>query len=184
MITRLFILLLASIVSVSAQTNTLTPTNFVVQVLEPTGGKILRPKDWFYTEGHRQKSFVWTISREDSAKGNYTTGVRIQIMVGIKAEKGKTPQEFIESFIAMKKRTVDKVIKTCSETKQDLFTRVCLETEEGPHRILYSLFWGNKDLDVVVISIAGTRKEFWDTYSPVFDKMSGFELIDMKRFEK
>jgi hypothetical protein len=184
MFTRLFILFLASIVSISAQTNTLTPTNFVLQVLEPTGGKVLRPKDWFYTESHREKSFVWTLSLEDSSKGKYTTGVAIQTIIDIKARKGKTPKEFIESFIAMKKQTVDKVIKTCSETNQGLFTRVCLETEEGPHRILYSFFWGNKDLDVVVISIAGTKKELWDTYSPVFDRMSGFELIDMKRFEK
>jgi hypothetical protein len=40
------------------------------------------------------------------------------------------------------------------------------------------------DLDVVVISIAGTTKELWPTYAPTFDRMSAFELIDMKRFEK
>jgi hypothetical protein len=70
------------------------------------------------------------------------------------------------------------------ETKQQLFTRICLEAEEGPNHILYSLFWGNDDVDVVVVSIAGTTKELWDTYSPIFDKMSSFELIDIKRFEK
>ena len=53
-----------------------------------------------------------------------------------------------------------------------------------PHHVLYSLFWGNDALDVVVVSIAGTTKNLWNTYSPVFDKMSGFELIDMKRFDK
>ena len=67
---------------------------------------------------------------------------------------------------------------------RNLFTRVCIETEEGPHRILYSLFWGNDDLDMVLVSIAGTTKELWDTYSPVFDKMAEFKLIDLKRFEK
>ena len=41
---------------------------------------------------------------------------------------------------------------------------MCIETEEGPHHILYSLFWSN-DLDVVVVSIAGTTKELWDTLS-------------------
>ena len=29
------------------------PTDFVTQILEPTGGKILRPRNWFYSEGHR-----------------------------------------------------------------------------------------------------------------------------------
>jgi len=45
------------------------------------------------------------------------------------------------------------------------------------------MFWGNR-IDVVVISIAGTTKELWEIYAPTFDKMSAFELIDMKRFEK
>jgi hypothetical protein len=65
-----------------------------------------------------------------------------------------------------------------------LFTRVCLETEEGPHHILYSLFWGTNDLDIAVVSIAGTTKELWPTYEATFNKMGEFELIDMKRFEK
>jgi hypothetical protein len=65
---------------------------------------------------------------------------------------------------------------------QGLFTRTCLETEEGPHHILYSLFWGSNGLDIAVISIAGTAKELWQTYSSTFDRMSSFELIDMKRF--
>jgi hypothetical protein len=37
--------------------------------------------------------------------------------------------------------------------------------------------------DYAVVVIAGTTKELWDTYAPVFDQMS-FELIDLKRFEK
>lgn len=127
---------------------------------------------------------MWTISREDSAGASYTTGVRIQTFVGVKKVTGKTPKEFVEDFVRNKKKTADKIVKSCGEKKQQLFTRVCIETEEGPHHILYSLFWGNDDLDMVVVSIAGTTKELWDTYSPVFDLMSGFELIDMKRFEK
>lgn len=74
-------------------------------------------------------------------------------------------------------------MKTCPEEDQGLFTRICLETEEGPYDILYSMFWGNR-IDVVVISIAGTSKELWETYAPTFDKMNAFELIDMKGFEK
>jgi len=63
--------------------------------------------------------------------------------------------------------------------------KICLETEEGEYHILYSLFRGsNEGLDLVVVTTAGTTKELWDTYSPIFDTMGGFELIDMKRFEK
>ena len=184
MITRLLILILAVASSAVAQTNSLPPTNFVLQVLEPTGGKIQRPKDWFYTESHRGPSYTWILSREDAHKAAYTTGVRIQTIVGVKKGTGKTPKEFVEDFVRKKKQTADKVLKSCPEHKEELFTRICIETEEGQYHILYSMFWGNDDLDIVVISIAGTTKELWNTYSPTFDKMSGFELIDMKRFEK
>lgn len=160
------------------------PSEFVSQVLEPTGGKIARPKGWFYTESHREHSYTWILSREEATKEPYTTGVRIQTIVDVKKGTGKSARQFVLDFVASKKKESVKVIKACDEKDQGLFTRICLETEEGPHHILYSLFWGNKDLDVVVVSIAGTTKDLWDIYSPTFDKMSSFELIDMKRFEK
>jgi hypothetical protein len=181
-IKRLLILHFAVSLSAVAQTNKPTTTNFVLQVLEPTGGKIQRPKDWFYTENHHGQRYMWTLSREDATKGAaYTTGVRIQTFVGIKNGTGKTAKEFIEEFACKKKRTADKVLNSCRESKQQFFSRICVETEEGPHHILYSLFWAD---DIAVVSIAGTTKELWDTYAPVFDKMGDFELIDMKRFEK
>lgn len=158
------------------------PTEFVTQVLEPTGGKIVRPKSWFYAEGHRESMYMWTLSREDMT-GNrpYTTGVRIQTFVGVKDGTGKTAKEFILDFVAAKKKSAQ-VLRSCAEQDQGLFTRICLETEEGSHRILYSLFWGSSGLDIAVVSIAGTTKELWPTFAPTFQKMGDFELIDMKRF--
>lgn len=102
----------------------------------------------------------------------------------IKEGTGKTAKQFILDFVAAKKKEAAKVIKTCKEEDQGLFTRICLETEEGPHHILYSLFWGSSGMNLAVVSIAGTTKELWETYAATFDKMSAFELIDMKRFEK
>jgi hypothetical protein len=164
---------------VAAQT---APSKFVVQTLEPTGGKIERPSEWFYAEAHGGPVYRWTISREDTS-GNrpYTTGVRIQAFTGVKQGTGKTAKEFVLEFAAAKKME-GKIIRSCPEVDQGLFIRTCLETEEGPHRILYSLFWGSHGLDVAVISIAGTTKELWQTYSSTFNRMSTFELIDMKRF--
>ena len=175
--------ILAFTASVLAET---PPTEFVTQVLEPTGGKIPRPKDWFYVERHRGPVYDWMISREDThgGSGPYTTGVRIQLFANIKEGTGKTAKQFILDFVAAKKKEAAKVIKTCKEEDQGLFTRICLETEEGPHHILYSLFWGSSGMDLAVVSIAGTTKELWGTYAPAFDRMSAFELIDMKRFDK
>ena len=161
------------------------PTKFVEQVLEPTGGKISRPKDWFYAEGHRGSTYDWTISRENAAGGKrYTTGVRIQTFTGVKAGAGKSARQFILDFAAAKKKDAAKVIEECEPKDQEFFTRMCLETEEGPYHILYSLFWGKDDLDVAVVIMSGTAKELWEVYAPTFDKMSAFELIDMKRLGK
>jgi hypothetical protein len=171
-------------ISASAQDGATPPIEFVTQVLEPTGGKIVCPKDWFYTESHGGPSYVWTLSREDASKGPYTTGVRIQLLGGVKQGTGKTPKEFVLDLLAAKKKAATRVLSICPEQDQGLFTRICLETEEGPYHILYSMFWGNRRIDIAVISIAGTSNELWNTYAPTFDKMSAFELIDMKRFEK
>lgn len=162
------------------------PAEWVEQILEPTGGRISRPKEWFYQEGHRAKTYMWTLSREDTEGGkkHYRTGVRIQTFVGIKEVTGKTPKEFIADFVANKKKNAERIVKTCEEKNQGLFTRLCLEVEEGPYHLLYSMFWGNGDLDMAVLTISGTTKDLWEVYMPVFDKMSDFELIDMKRFEK
>lgn len=161
------------------------PTEFVTQVLEPTGGKVLRPKDWFYAEHHAGPVFRWTISREDTT-GNqsYTTGLSIQTFMRVKEGTGKSAEEFLRALAADRTRQATRVIKTCQPQEQGLFVRMCLETEEGRLHILYSLFWGSNGMDLAVVSVAGTTKELWDTYAPTFDKMSAFEIIDMKRFEK
>jgi len=179
---KIFLTLLTSVLISAAHADT-AASEFVTQILEPTGGRIERPKDWFYTEGHRGSTYMWTLSREDSRKGPYTTGVRIQTFVGVKQATGKTAQQFILDFVAAKSRQA-RVVRSCPSADQGLFTRTCLETEEGPHHILYSLFWGSSGLDIAVVTIAGTTRELWDVHAPTFERMGQFELIDMKRFEK
>lgn len=159
------------------------PEGFIAQVLEPTGGKIIRPKDWFYTESHRGSSYTWILSKEDASKGPYDTGVRIQTLIGVEEGTGKSPENFILDFIGQKKKESQIIHKECEPQDQGFFTRICLEVDEGDYRILYSMFWGN-DMDIVVVSIAGAKKEDWPSYENTFNKMSAFELIDMKRFEQ
>ncbi|MAG93031.1 MAG: hypothetical protein CMJ48_04710 [Planctomycetaceae bacterium] len=166
------------------------PEGYDLQELRPTGGKILRPRGWFYTEGHRKHTFMWTISKEDSSKGPYETGVRIQCFAGVQEATGKNPKEVVQSFLDGKKKTAA-VISNRDEQTQGLFTRVGLEAKEPlrlgakqkPHRILYSCFWSN-EADIVVIVISGTTTDLWEKHADAFDAMTGFDLIDMKRFEK
>src|SRR4051794_38119602 len=138
-------LLAAILITAAASAFAEAPSSkLVTQVLEPTGGKIPRPQDWFYAERHHGPVYDWVISREDTHGGGpYTTGVRIQMFSGVKAGTGKTVKQFINDFAAAKKKEAAVVLKTCEAKDQGLFTRICLETEEGPHHILYSLFWSS-----------------------------------------
>lgn len=161
------------------------PEGFVMQDMEPSGGKILRPKDWFYVEGHRANVWMWTISKEDTKNGEigYDTGVRIQAMLDVEKKTGKSPKVFIEEFFEQKKKSAAKVHKVIEPIDQGIMTRIGIEVTQGDHRIMYSLFWGN-EIDLVVISIAGTEVANWDKHSETFNTMSVFELIDLERFSE
>src|SRR5262245_45724312 len=134
---RFPIVFLSASLSAFAQTNTpnltnapikaATPTNFVLQILEPTDAKVQRPKGWFFEElrsdkglaqpprpGDKWHSYSLSISPEDS-KGAITTLVLIQTIVGVKEHTGKTPKEFIEDVVRSEKKKADKVLKCCTE---------------------------------------------------------------------
>ncbi len=180
---RYLTLLILSLMIGNIQAGDLVPEGFVLQVMEPTGGKILRPDGWFYQEGHRENSWMWTISKEDThgGKDSYDTGVRIQAFAGVREGAGKSPEAFVKEFVAEKRKAADKIHKECDAIDQGLFTRTCIEVTEADYRILYSVFWGD-DIDIAVISIAGAKSTEWGANSKFFDAMSAFELIDMKRF--
>jgi hypothetical protein len=160
------------------------PTEFVMQVLEPAGGKVERPRDWFYAEGGDAHSFVWTLSRERAVRG-YETGMRIQLISGVQRNLDKSPRQFLLDFLADKQKQEGvKVLTSFDETPMGLFTRKGLETEEGDAHIVYSVFWPSGGGDIAVVTIAGTRTDLWSTYAPAFERMGRFELIDMARFDK
>jgi len=157
------------------------PPGFVRQILEPTGGDILRPKGWFFQEGHRPDLLMWTISKEDPTQG-YTTGVKIQIFLRIAEKTKRTPKQFLAELMAGLRKRATRVIKEYPEINLGLFSRMGVEVEEGKFHILYSCFWGSSDLDFVILSIAGTAKEWWATHAPTFERMAEFSPIDLQRF--
>lgn len=159
------------------------PTEFVTQVLEPSGGKILRPKDWFYAELHKGPVLRWVISPENVAAnhGHYTTGVALSVIPHVKDLTGRSAEQYLRDFITDMKQQATRVIKACEEQKGEMFTRVCLETEKGDLHVLYSVFWGNEGMDLAVSFVASARKDQWQTYASTFDKMGEFELFDPKR---
>ena len=98
--TLAIIMLVLTTVCASAAEKAKAPREFVTQILEPTGGKIQRPKGWFYTERHSLPSlYTWILSREDASKGPYTTAVRIETIVGVHEGSGKTPKQFVLDYM-------------------------------------------------------------------------------------
>ena len=166
---------------------TLVPEGFVLQSLDPLGGSVLRPKDWHFSRSGSNQGIVWTISKEPLKPG-YTTGVRIQLFVGIKKMTGQTPEEFMQKFLDSKRKGF-KVLSEREAIQQGEFTRVGLETEEPqpgtneedkPFRILYSCFWNNKT-DMAAITISGTTTDLWEEHRQTFDTMAGITLVDLKK---
>ena len=127
------ILVLAAAITASAETTPVAsptadapavePTVFSTQVLEPTGGKIQRPKDWYYTEDHHGESYSWLLSPDSPMQKTYTTGVHIQIVTGVQAASGKSAKDYVLNYIAARKKEATKVIRTMSEaSNQGAFT--------------------------------------------------------------
>lgn len=159
------------------------PDGFESQILEPTGGKILRPNGWFYAEAHQGPSYSWILSKENPKLGPYKTGMRLQVLVGIEEGTGKTTQQFCDDFLD-RKAQVARVLNYFPITKQGLFLRRGLEVEEEiageTYHIIYSAFW--LDSNMVLISTAGAPADVWEDYEHIFNVMGSFELIDMGRF--
>ena len=166
-----------------AADNIAVPKGYVLQHLAETDGQIARPKDWFFTSKGTPSGWLWTISKEDPAKGPYRTGLLIQLLAGVAKDSGKTREGFAQDFISGK-RTSAKVIRDCPKSDLGEFYRQCIEVLEsvpspaGPatYRILYSVMWG-KELDMVVVSIFGAPPETWETAAPIADAMAQFRLI-------
>jgi hypothetical protein len=173
--------------SVSLLAGKPVPKGFVEQTLAPTGGKVNKPRGWFYAQNHTRENgayhLMWTLSKEKPKDGHYDTGFRIQYFMGVRKATGKTPKQFILEFIQRKRQEAKEVPRDCKPRTEGAFTRVCLETEEGPYHILYSLFWENAG-DDAGITISGAKKEEWEKMVSIFDQMLEVKIIDWEYMKR
>jgi len=151
------------------------PPGYELQKLDTTEGSIAKPKGWFYSHSADKFSLTWVLAKEDPRAGRYQTGLRIQFVPNATAAGKVPPDQFVENFIAQKQRTAE-VKRACPAAKLGQFMRRCLETIEGPHRILYSLFWSH-ELDALVVTIFGAPVADWETARHIADRMNEFELL-------
>ncbi len=160
------------------------PPGYLRQALEPTGGEIARPIDWFFRSDETPSGWLWTLSKEDPSKGPYLTGQRIQLMVGVEASSGLTRAAFARQYLDERRKGA-RVVRDCPVTDQGEFHRRCLEvvqtidTGKGPRsfRILYSMMWG-KRMDLVVSSTFGAPEETWKEAARIAGPMTEFRLLN------
>jgi len=168
-------LLALLLIAGTCRADVVVPPGYELQKLDTTQGKIAKPKGWFYSHSADKFSLTWTLAKEDPKAGPYQTGFRIQFVPDATKAAKVPPDAFVERYIAQKQQTVD-VKRQCPAVKVGQFMRRCLETIEGPHRILYSLFW-SRELDALVVTIFGAPSGEWEQARHIADQMNEFELL-------
>ncbi len=159
------------------------PDGFVMQTLTPTEGKIAMPKDWYFKSTQTPSGWMWTISADNPPEGDYETGMRIQLLVGMEDLIKESPRAFALKFINTKRSKANRIIEECPEVVQDQFYRQCIEvieTIQRPYgarkfRILSSVFWG-KQLDMVIVTTFGAPEEKWESIKPIIKEMTALQL--------
>lgn len=168
-----------------AEEDFLIPDGYVLQRLDPTDGRIAKPKDWFYASSGTQNGWLWTLSAEDPSKGGYETGLRIQLFVGVEKATKRSTEIFAQNFL-QQKRNSTKVVGECPVIDQGQFKRQCIEVIENiqrperlaPVHILYSVFWGTK-LDMVVVNTFGAPEGKWQSVADASKVMAKAEIIGL-----
>jgi hypothetical protein len=158
------------------------PDGYVAQKLDVTDGWIARPKDWFYTNKGVPHGWLWTIAKEDPAKGPYQTGMHIQMFFGLQ-EAHLAPEKMAQGFLK-EQREKNKVLSDCPVAQAGTFMRQCLEVlEDDPnagtaakYHIQYSAFWV-PDGDMVVITTFGAPEDKWASVKSIQQVMSNVVLI-------
>lgn len=164
-----------------------TKPGFEKQILDVTYGEVWRPLGWHYGWSTTESGALWTVSKEDPAKGAYDTGMRIQLIM-LPPAAGTTAQQWAKGFIEHKATGV-KVERRCDEKQSGNFKVICLETTEQTgapgknYRILYSISWLN-ERGWVVVTTFGAPEADWAAIKPTVDAMTEIVLVGEKFYAK
>jgi len=167
----------------ASQSALTVPDGFELQMLDATGGSILKPKSWFYAFSRDAHNLVWTISKEDPHPDGYRIGLRIQLVPEASKSAKKSPQAIAEEIMAAIRKSA-KVLNECAPEKAGVFTSACLETKEtiatagkiGEYHVLHKTSWSN-EMDMVSITTFGTPYGEWNRYQDIYCQMKNSILI-------
>ena len=162
------------------------PDGFVRQSLEASGGVIAKPEGWSCVQTPVATGYTWTVSKEDSAKGPYETGYRIQVLSDFKPDDGKTLEELGTDFL--KSKASNTVLAEFPFATERPFLKKGVEVEEPitengkttTYHVIYTFAWSDR-MNAAVITSAGTTSDLWTQYQKTFQVMDGFRLLDSKK---
>lgn len=157
------------------------PKGFVWQPLELTGGRVLKPKKWYFAEAHQEEQLRWTISKEDPVKNNggYDTGVAINVIPQVEDSENVSRQ--LVNQILKK----GKLLSTCGPEQVGEMFRACIELLElhssgKEYHVLYTIMWWPNS-PMVAYTSSGTPSNKWKKYQETFDTMSVVELVSARK---
>lgn len=180
---RLAILITCALALPAQEPEIKAPPGYVLQRLDVTDGLIPRPSDWFYAHHGTPTGWVWTLTKQDTTKGPFETGLTIQMLAGLESRHKQDREAFCTGFIASKRKAL-KVFNECPVVDMGAFKRQCIEVLEVlPHgsgkrafRILYSAVWMKK-MDIAAITTFGAPEAEWEAVAPITQVMAEFRLI-------
>lgn len=150
------------------------PEGYVVQELKAIRGKILRPKDWFFSEQLQKTTVIYKIAKEDIRKGgSVETGLTINVVFDVKRLSALKPSEYADLYIKDKLKSSTLVSKEDERKEGKLLRKGVLvdETRKLPsetkdYRIGYT-FYCHDDADVLIVMIFGTSATDWKEVEPI-----------------
>lgn len=150
------------------------PEGYEIQILEGIRGKILRPKDWFYSGQFQKTTLIYKIAKEDIRKGgSVETGLTINVVFDVKKLSELAPSEYADAYIKDKLKSSTLVSR--DETRKDgKFVRKGVlvdETRKLPaetknYRIGYT-FYCHDEADSLIVMIFGTPAAEWKEVEPI-----------------
>jgi hypothetical protein len=165
------------------------PSGYELQKFE-LGGWAFRPKDWQYYEQDDRAGLTWIISEE--APDHYETGLKIQVLVGMNENIGKTPEQLARSQIKMIKDSALELHECISSSPITIgYSRECVQVVESlnlvgiekKYEVITSFLWNNND-DILVVTTFGTPVGKWSKVRNHADVMTRFAIPDAKFIKK
>ena len=154
------------------------PKGYVLQELDETGW-IARPKNWFFVSRHTADGWVWNISKEDPAKGQYRTGVVISAFEDVRDAETPTATMVVQNFFAQQARD-NKVLSKSLPRLAGGLERRCLDVlgRDGYH-VRFTAYWDPTPYSgFVLIAAFSAPQDGWEKTKTVAQVMSDIAIAD------